>query len=87
MKIIHCADLHLDSKMETNLSAVQAAERKREILNTFERMVEYADAHGVTAIIIAGDLFDTARVTNLTKTRVLNTIKKYFTRTFHSLFK
>ena len=76
MKIIHCADLHLDSKMETNLSPVKAKERKKEILNTFERMVAYAQANGVAAIIIAGDMFDTARITNLTKTRILNTITK-----------
>lgn len=77
MKIIHCADLHLDSKMETNLAPAKAKERKHEILNTFERMVAYADQHAVTAIIIAGDMFDTARVTNMTKTRVLNIIKKH----------
>lgn len=77
MKIIHCADLHLDSKMQTNLSALKAKTRKQEILNTFERMVDYADRENVTAIIIAGDMFDTARITNLTKNRVLNTIKKY----------
>ena len=42
MKFIHCADIHLDSKMETNLSSQKAKERKKEILNTFERMVAYA---------------------------------------------
>ena len=77
MKIIHCADLHLDSRMETNLSSTQAAERKREILNTFERMVAYAAENAVQVIIIAGDMFDTARVSNLTKTRVLNTVTKH----------
>ncbi len=77
MRIIHCADLHLDSKMETNLSAPKAKERKREILNTFERMVDYAARNQVNAIIIAGDMFDTAHITQTTKNRVLNTIKKY----------
>ena len=77
MKIIHCADLHLDSKMETNLSPTQAKERKKEILNTFERMVDYAVTQKVDALIIAGDMFDTARVSNATKTRVINTIKKH----------
>ena len=76
MKIIHCADLHLDSKMETNLSVAKAKERKKEILNTFERMVDYAAEHHVDAIILAGDMFDTERVTNLTKTRVLKVIQK-----------
>ena len=76
MKFIHCADIHLDSKMETNLSSQKAKERKKEILNTFESMVAYAAENDVKGIIIAGDMFDTARITNLTKTRVLNTIIK-----------
>ena len=63
MKIIHCADLHLDSKMTANLSKEQAKERKMEILRTFSRMVEYAKNNQVSVIIIAGDLFDTRTVT------------------------
>ncbi len=62
MRVIHCADLHLDSKMTANLSKDQARERKGEILRTFGRMVEYAKSHAVTAIIIAGDMFDTRNV-------------------------
>lgn len=62
MKIIHCADLHLDSKMTSNLSKEQAKERKMEILRTYSRMIEYARNNDVKAIIIAGDLFDTRNV-------------------------
>ena len=40
MKIIHTADLHFDSKLETNLDALKAKDRKKELLSTFERMVE-----------------------------------------------
>ena len=40
MKIIHCADLHLDSQMTANLTKEQARERKREIIRTFTRMVD-----------------------------------------------
>lgn len=76
MKFIHCADLHLDSRMETNLSPQKARERKLEILGTFERMVTYARNHGVRGIIIAGDMFDTARIAKATKERVLHTIIK-----------
>ena len=76
MKIIHCADIHLDSKMESNLSPQKAKERKKEILNTFEKMVSYAGENNVKCIIIAGDMFDTARITNFTKSRVLNTINR-----------
>lgn len=62
MKIIHCSDLHLDSRMESNLNREQARERKRELLLTFEKMIEYAANHEVRAIIIAGDLFDTTHI-------------------------
>ena len=62
MKIIHCADLHLDSKMTSNLTKEKARERKAELLNTFDRMLRYAVRNQVEAIIIAGDLFDTKTV-------------------------
>ena len=35
MKIIHCADLHLNSKMETHFDLAKSVSRKKEILNTF----------------------------------------------------
>ncbi|MCQ2610631.1 MAG: metallophosphoesterase [Treponema sp.] len=59
MRFIHCADIHADSKMGTHLTSDQAATRRKEIVNTFEKMVKYAADNDVTAIIIAGDLFDT----------------------------
>lgn len=62
MKIIHCADLHLDSRMTANLTDEKAKERKNELLDAFRRMVAYASANEVDAIIIAGDLFDTKSI-------------------------
>lgn len=67
MKIIHTADLHLDSAMKTNLSKEKAKMRKNEILHTFERMVSFAKENEVSVILIAGDLFDTKTVTVKTK--------------------
>lgn len=76
MKMIHCADLHLDSKMETNFSQEQAKERRYEILETFEKMVDYAGKNEIRIILIAGDMFDTAQNQQKTiKNRVLDTIK------------
>lgn len=74
MKIIHCADLHLDSKMNANLDKESAKERKGEILHTFERMVEYADRNQAAAILIAGDMFDTKNISATTKNTVLHQI-------------
>ena len=56
MKIIHCADLHLDSNMESNLSREQAMLRREELLETYEAMVAYGAANQVRVILIAGDL-------------------------------
>jgi len=75
MKLIHCSDIHLDSKMESNLTAAQARERSAEILATFGRMVQFAKANQVDAVLIAGDLFDTRRVSARTADFVLDVIR------------
>lgn len=74
MKFIHCADLHLDSKMEA-LSAEKSRIRKEECLRTFERLCAYATENGVTAVIIAGDMFDTTRVSIKTRDRIIAAIR------------
>ncbi len=74
MKIIHCSDLHLDSKMETNLNKEKAKERKNEILLTFEKMVDFAKKNGVKVIIIAGDMFDKKNISVKAKKIVKNQI-------------
>lgn len=77
MKLIHCADLHLDSPLETNLSAEQARERKNEILSTFAKLVRLASAGGVSAILIAGDLFDSNHISRKTEKYVLDLIRTH----------
>ena len=61
MKIIHCADIHLDSRITANLSATKSKQRKAEVLNSFCNMCDYAVNNGVEVVIIAGDLFDSDR--------------------------
>lgn len=74
MKIIHCADLHLDSKLNTHLDNAKAKERSAELLSTYLRMVDYAKDNGVSAILIAGDMFDTKNVKVGTKNAVMKSI-------------
>ena len=74
MRLIHCSDLHLDSKMESNLSADQARERNGEICTAFARMVRWACDNGVAGVLLAGDLFDTCRVSEKTADFVLDTL-------------
>lgn len=77
MKLIHCSDLHLDSKMESNLTSAMAQERNNEICATFARMADYAAEHDVRAVLIAGDLFDSRRVTCKTAGWLLSVIGRH----------
>lgn len=74
LKIIHTADLHLDSKMESNLSIKQANMRKNELRENFSRLIEQAKMLGVEVILIAGDLFDKVVVSKKVKQFVLEQI-------------
>lgn len=74
MKIIHCSDLHLDSKMQSNLDTKKAKERRSEILITYQNMVKYAVENEIKIIIIAGDMFDRKDITKKTRNIVLDTI-------------
>ncbi|MCQ2387679.1 MAG: DNA repair exonuclease [Clostridia bacterium] len=75
MKIIHCADLHLDSKMES-LPSEKSKIRREEVLRSFEKLVDYAIQNEVSAVVISGDLFDTEKVTVKTRGRVISAIEK-----------
>ena len=74
MRIIHCADIHLESQMTANFDKAKAKERKLEILDTFRRMVDYAGENDVDAIIIAGDIFDTKTISAGARNSVLDAI-------------
>ena len=77
MKIIHCADLHLGSKMESRLDASKARLRRDEILHNFYRLATYAKTHGVSIVLIAGDLLDTDSATYATREYILDVIKEF----------
>ena len=76
MKIIHTADLHLDSRLETNLDPIKAKERKRELLLSFENLVNYAIKNEVDAVLISGDLFDRPKTSAKTKEYILDVIEQ-----------
>lgn len=77
MKLIHCADLHLDAKMSANLDKESAKIRRGEILHSFERMVEYAAENVVEAILIAGDMFDSKNISATARNTVLHMITSH----------
>lgn len=61
MRIIHCADLHLESSLTSLSTGDKAKVRRDELLYNFDRLVEYARSNKVDIILIAGDIFDTGR--------------------------
>ena len=74
MKIIHTSDLHLASPLTSRLSALAAKERQRELVETFRKIIDQAVCCGVSAVIIAGDLFDSDRATVKTVDGILSVI-------------
>lgn len=77
MKLIHCADLHLDAKMESTLPREKAKERRQEILKTFTRMVEAGAEAGVEAILLCGDLFDAKTISARARNCVLDAVRTH----------
>lgn len=77
MKIIHCADLHLDSRLSANLDRERAKQRRGELLQNFSRLAQYAQEEGVEAVLIAGDLFDRDAVSALARNTVLSVIEAH----------
>lgn len=61
MRLLHAADLHLDSPFR-GLSVDKARERRRESRDLLDRMADLANARAVDAVLLSGDLFDSAHV-------------------------
>ena len=76
MKILHTSDLHIGSPLTSRLSKEKVRERKGELITNFERMIEEAVYRRVSVFIIAGDLFDTSKITKSTAERVIGAISR-----------
>lgn len=72
MKIIHTADIHLDSPL---VGVKNSAIRRHELLTALQNLSEYANNNGVSAIIVAGDLFDDKFTTAQTVQSVADIVK------------
>lgn len=75
MRLIHCADIHLDSKLSANLDANKRKIRRQELLKSFENMIGYAVNNDIKVILIAGDLFDTDSVTKTVSNAVYSAVE------------
>ena len=85
MKIIHTSDIHIDSPLTSRLPVDKVRERRRELLNNFTRLISRARSEGAAAIIIAGDLFDSKRISKKALEVALEAIEEALDITFFYL--
>lgn len=57
MRVLHAADLHLDSAF-AGLADEKAALFRQESRDTLRRMVDWGNDHAADVMLLAGDLFD-----------------------------
>lgn len=70
IKILHTADLHLGRSFASLRD--KAREHRRQLLKTFEKIIELAIRENVSLILIAGDLFDSNREYGIVIGKVLS---------------
>ena len=58
MKIIHCADLHIDSRKFQKFSAKKREIKRSQLLQNFVDLVDFAKKNRVDAVLLCGDIFD-----------------------------
>ena len=73
MKIMHCADFHLDSSF-SGLDSGAADARRAELRESLVSVIKYAKEAGVQLILISGDLFDRPYCTASTKHEVFEAL-------------
>lgn len=77
MKLIHCADIHLDAPLESVFPPEGAREYRRAVLSDFSALIETADRGGADALLIAGDLFDSDNTSERTVRYVLDLFRAH----------
>ena len=76
VRLIHTADLHLDSAFSSRFSKEEAKERRRNLLIAWNKLLQYGIERKVQAILISGDLFDSPVVSRSTMEIFLSSIRK-----------
>ena len=76
VRLIHTADLHLDSAFSSRFSKEEAEERRRNLLIAWNKLLQYGIERKVQAILISRDLFDSPVVSRSTMEIFLSSIRK-----------
>lgn len=85
MRLLHCGDIHLDSRFVSYLPEDKAAQRRSELVQAFKDLLKLGIEQKVDGIIIAGDLFDSDNSSKLTRDMVLSEIRRHSNMTFFYL--
>ena len=75
-KILHTADFHLDSAF-TALPEEKARLRRQEARQLTDRLVDYANDHGVELLLLAGDLFDSDQLYGQTAQELARSLARF----------
>lgn len=81
LKLIHAADLHLDSPF-AGLSPEQAALRRQEQRGLLDRLADLANEEGADLVLLSGDLLDSQRVYRETVDALAQTLGRIRSRVF-----
>ena len=77
VKLIHTADLHLDSAFRSRFTKEEAENRRQKQLMAWKELLSFAEEKKVQGILIAGDLFDSPVVSHGTMDFFLSTISEH----------
>lgn len=77
VKLIHTADLHLDSAFRSRFTKEEAENRRQKQLMAWKELLSFAVEKKVQGILIAGDLFDSPVVSHGTMDFFLSTIAEH----------
>ena len=83
MRILHAADLHLDSAF-AGLAEEKAALLRQESRDILRRMVDWANDHAVDVMLLSGDLFDSDRMYSQTARPLAQALARFRGRIFLS---
>ena len=81
VKIVHAADLHMDSPFDA-LSEKQAAERRREQRELLDRLAELVELERVQLVLLSGDILDSQSSYYETQEALVRTFSKMDARIF-----
>ena len=76
MKLLHAADLHLDSAF-AGLPEEKAALCRQESRDILRRLVDWANDHGAQLMLLAGDLFDSDQLYSQTAQMLAQALSRF----------